>query len=58
MKNSVELKQLVDDQYFIESMNKAFSDLRADYELTMDTSMEKIKELNQLHVDIKIIYRI
>lgn len=53
MKNSVELKQLVDDQYFIESMNKAFSDLRADYELTMDTSMEKIKELNQLHVDIK-----
>lgn len=32
MKNSVELKQLVDDQYFIDSMNKAFSDLRADYE--------------------------
>lgn len=53
MKNSVELKQLVDDQYFIENMNKAFSDLRADYELTMDTSLEKIKELNQLHVDIK-----
>ena len=50
MKNSVELKQLVDDQYFIESMNKAFSDLRADYELTMDTSMEKIKEF------IEIIY--
>ena len=37
MKNNVELKQLVDDQYFIENMNKAFSDLRADYELTMDT---------------------
>lgn len=53
MKNNVELKQLVDDRYFIESMNKAFSDLRADYELTMDTSLEKIKELNQLHVDIK-----
>ena len=53
MRNTVELKQLVDDQYFIDSMNKAFSDLRADYELTMDTSMEKIQELSQLHVDIK-----
>lgn len=53
MNDSVELKQLVDDQYFIDSMNKAFSDLRADYELTMDTSEKKIRELNQLHVDIK-----
>ena len=53
MKNSVELKQLVDDQDFIDNMNKAFSDLRADYELTMDTSLEKINELNQLHVDVK-----
>lgn len=53
MANSVELKQLVDDQNFIDNMNKAFSDLRADYELTMDTSLEKIKELNQLHVDVK-----
>lgn len=53
MKNNVELKQLVNDQGFISNMNKAFSDLRADYELTMDTSFEKIKELEQLHVDIK-----
>lgn len=53
MTNDVELKQLVDDKYFIDSMNKAFSDLRADYELTMDTSLEKIEELNQLHVDVK-----
>ena len=30
MNDSIELKQLVDDQYFIDSMNKAFSDLRAD----------------------------
>lgn len=53
MKNKVELKQLIDDQAFIENMNKAFTDLRADYELTMDTSMEKINELKQLHVDVK-----
>ena len=53
MKSNIELKQLVDDQRFIENMNKAFSDLRADYELTLDSSLEKIQELSQLHVDVK-----
>lgn len=50
---SIELKNLVDDKLFIENMNKAFSDLRADYELTMDTSEDKINELIELHVDVK-----
>lgn len=51
--DKIELKNLVDDKIFIENMNKAFSDLRADYELTMDTSGEKINELKKLHVDVK-----
>lgn len=48
----IELKNLVDNQNFIENMNRAFSDLRADYELTMDTTQEKINELMNLHVDV------
>lgn len=51
--NSLELKQFVNDIEFIENMNRAFSDLRADYELSMDSSYEKIKELQALHVDVK-----
>ena len=34
-KNSLELKDFVNDPTFIENMNRAFSDLRADYELSM-----------------------
>lgn len=56
--NSLELKQFVNDAEFIENMNRAFSDLRADYELSMDSSYEKIKELQAFHVDVKIIYLI
>ncbi len=53
MKNTLELKQFVNDDDFIQNMNIAFSDLRADYELTMDSSDTKIAELTALHVDIK-----
>ncbi len=53
MASEVELKQLVDDAEFIENMNKAFAALRADYELTMDLEKSKIKELKDIHVDIK-----
>lgn len=53
MASNIELKQFVDDEDFINSMNMSFSDLRADYELTMDSSQEKIQELLSLHVDIK-----
>ena len=49
---NIELKQFVEDEVFIEKMNKAFLDLRADYELTMDSSQEKIDELLELHVDV------
>lgn len=48
----IELKQFVNDDEFISKMNKAFLDLRADYELTMDYSNEKIHELLELHVDV------
>ena len=53
-KNSLELKDFVNDPTFIENMNRAFSDLRADYELSMDSTCEKINELKSLHVDVKI----
>ncbi len=53
MSNEIELKQLVNDPTFIENMNKAFSDLRADFELTMDLDKPKTDELRKLHVDIK-----
>ena len=49
----IELKQLVDDEEFIENMNKAFADLRADYELTMDDDESKISELSEVHVDVR-----
>lgn len=53
MVKKLELSQFVNDENFINKMNLAFSDLRADYELTMDTNAEKIGELSALHVDIK-----
>ncbi len=52
-KSSLELKNFVDDPAFIANMNRAFSDLRADYELSMDSTREKINELKSLHVDVK-----
>lgn len=48
-----ELKEFVEDADFIEKMNKAFADLRADYELDLDESKEKINELKAVHVDNK-----
>lgn len=49
----LELKQFVNDDDFIRKMNLTFSDLRADYELTIDSKNEKINELISLHVDVK-----
>ncbi|WP_312643971.1 hypothetical protein [Hydrogenoanaerobacterium sp.] len=49
----VVLKEFVNDDDFIEKMNRAFSDLRADYELSMDADEEKILELKETHVDVK-----
>lgn len=34
-------------------MNRAFSDLCADYELSMDADKEKVSELKAMHVDVK-----
>ncbi len=50
---SKQLKNYANDQSFITNMNSAFADLRAGYELDLDTSKEKINELKMLHVDHK-----
>ena len=47
------LKDYVYDDSFIEKMNRAFSDLRADYELSMDADKEKVSELKAMQVDVK-----
>lgn len=48
-----ELKKFIEDDEFIKAMNYAFADLRADYQLDLDDTKEKIKELEAFHVDIK-----
>ena len=47
------LKDYVNNSNFIEKMNLAFSDLRADYELSMDADHKKISELMATHVDVR-----
>lgn len=49
----LELKEFVKDKEFINKMNKAFADLRADYELSLDITKDKISELKKVHVDHK-----
>lgn len=48
----MELKELVESTEMTERMNEAFSDLRADFELSISASAEKIKELRETNVDI------
>lgn len=48
----MELKELVEFPEMTERMNKAFSDLRADYELSINASAEKIEELRETNVDV------
>ena len=45
---SYELKDLVGDEVFVEKINTAFADLRADYELELDESKEQIEKLNSI----------
>lgn len=49
---SYELKDLVGDEVFVEKINTAFADLRADYELELDESKEQIEKLKAVHIDI------
>lgn len=51
--NNKKLKDYIHDDVFVEKMNRAFSDLRADYELSMDADEEKINELQETHVDVR-----
>lgn len=48
-----ELKEYIEDENFVELMNRAFTDLRADYELDLDYNFSKIEELTKIHVDVK-----
>lgn len=48
---SYELKELVFDEGFVEKINIAFADLRADYELELDESKEQIEKLKAVHID-------
>ena len=43
--NKHALKEYIENMDFIRKMDEAFSDLRADYELSMDTDNKKIEEL-------------
>lgn len=52
------LKDYVYDDSFIERMNRAFSDLRADYELSMDADKEKVSELKAMRRCKKSIIRL
>lgn len=49
---SYELKELILDGRFVEKINAAFADLRADYELELDESKEQIGKLKAVHIDI------
>ncbi|SKC77362.1 GNAT family N-acetyltransferase [Maledivibacter halophilus] len=49
----IKLKDFVNDDIFIEKINNAFMDLRADYELSMDVNKAKIEELRRIHIDNK-----
>ena len=51
--NKHALKEYIENIDFIRKMDEAFSDLRADYELSMDTDNKKIEELLATHVDVK-----
>lgn len=48
----MELKGLVESPEMAECMDKAFSDLRADFELSINASAEKIEELRETNVDV------
>ena len=47
------LKDYIEDQNFVHQMDLAFTDLRADYELSLDVDNKKIDELIATHVDVK-----
>lgn len=48
----MELKELVESSEMADLIDKAFSDLRADYELSINASEEKIEELRETNVDV------
>lgn len=47
------LKDIVADEKLVEKLNHAFSDLRADFELDLDTSKDNIEKLLKTHVNVK-----
>ncbi|WP_143516610.1 hypothetical protein [Pseudomonas sp. 1239] len=47
------LRDIVKDTDLVQKITKSFSDLRADFDLSLEASAEKIIELSETHVDIK-----
>lgn len=52
-KQKTKLRDIVKDPELVKKITKSFSDLRADFDLSLDASAEKIIELAETHVDIK-----
>lgn len=52
-KPKAKLRDIVKDPELVETITRSFSDLRADFDLSLDASAEKINELSETHVDIK-----
>lgn len=52
-KQKTKLRDIVKDPELVKKITQAFSDLRADFDLSVDASAEKINELAETHVDVK-----
>ncbi len=52
-KQKTKLREIVKDPELVKKITKSFSDLRADFDLSLDASAEKIIELAETHVDVK-----
>lgn len=53
MSRNLTLKEIVQDKEMVEKISRAFADLRADFELSLEASAEKIVELEETHIDVK-----
>lgn len=52
-KQKTKLRDIVKDPALVTKITQSFSDLRADFDLSLDASAEKINELSETHVDVK-----
>ncbi|WP_208692095.1 hypothetical protein [Pseudomonas oryzihabitans] len=52
-KQKTKLRDVVKDPDLVKKITQSFSDLRADFDLSLEASAEKINELTETHVDVK-----